>query len=93
MLVGAGIINPMYTGRSSRLVRKIVVILSGFYFYIAANNYKESWKYAYYVKFWDYYPPHVREYFRSKDSRHLLLFDVNNPPYKLYDETTKKALF
>jgi hypothetical protein len=93
MFIGAAVINPMYTGRSSRLIRKIVVGISGLYFFIMVHNYKESWKYNYYVKFWDYYPPHVREYLKSLDSRYLLLFDVHNSPYKLFDETSKKSLF
>ncbi len=93
MFIGAAVINPMYTGRSSRLVRKIVVALSGIYFFVITHNIKESWKYSYYVKFWDFYPPHVRDFLKSKDHRYLLLFDANKTPYKLFDETTKKALF
>jgi hypothetical protein len=93
MLVGAAVINPMYTGRSSRLLRKIVIGLSGFYFFVGTHSLYNSWKYNYMVKFWDHYPPHVREYLKSKDHRYLLLFDVNKSPYKLFDENTKKSLF
>ena len=93
MFIGAAVINPIYTGRSSRLLRKIVVGLSGIYFFVAAHNIYESWKYVYMVKFWDHYPPHVREFLKSRDHRFLLLFDVNNPQYKLFDETTKKSLY
>jgi hypothetical protein len=93
MFVGAAVINPIYTGRSSRLLRKIIIGISGFYSFIMAHNFLESWKYTYYVKFFDYYPPHVREFLKSKDHRYLLLFDIKNAPYKLFDETTKKSLF
>jgi hypothetical protein len=93
MFIGAAVINPIYTGRGSRLLRKIVVGISGIYFFVLVHNQKEALKYNYYVKFWDFYPPHVREYLKSKDHRYLLLFDVNNSPYKLFDETTKKSLY
>ena len=91
--IGAAVINPMYTGRSSKLLRKIVVGFSGVTCLVMARNVLGSWKYNYQVKFFDYYPPHVRDYLKTKDHRYLLLFDVKNSPYKLFDDVTKKSLF
>jgi len=83
----------MYTGRSSKLLRKIVILFSGFTSLVMARNVLGTWKYTYQVQFFDYYPPHVRDFLKTKDHRYLLLFDINNAPYKLYDEATKKSLY
>jgi len=93
MFIGAAVVNPIYTGRSSRIIRKIVVGFCGLYCFVLTHNVLDSWKYIYMVKFYDHYPPHVREFLKSKDHRYLMLFDLKNPPYKLFDETTKKALY
>lgn len=58
-----------------------------------SHNVLGTWKYNYQVKFFDHYPPHVREFLKTKDHRYLMLLDVNNPPYKLWDETTKKSVY
>ncbi len=92
MFIGAAVVNPIYTGRSSRLIRKVVVGVCGIYMFVVSHNVLDTWKHIYGVKFIDYYPPHVREYLKSKDHRYLLLFDVNNSPYKLFDEN-KKSLY
>lgn len=60
---------------------------------ILANNYFESWKYTYYLKFFDHYPPHVREFLKHHDHRYMLLFNLDKPDYKLFEETTKKSLY
>jgi hypothetical protein len=91
--MGAAVINPMYTGRSSKLLRKIIILFSGLTSLLMAHNVLGSWKYNYQVKFFDYYPPHVRDFLKTKDHRYLLLFDFKNSPYKLYDEATKKSLY
>ena len=93
LFFGAAVLNPIYVGRSSRLLRKFVPCVSSLVFYhFFLHNYN-SWKYIYYLKFWDYYPPHVKEYLKSKDHRHLLLTDIDSVPYKLFDELTKKSFY
>lgn len=90
---GAAVINPVYTGRGSRLLRRIVPVVFGVYFLACANNHMKNYKHLYMVKFNDYYPPHVREFLTHQDHRYLLLFDVEKPSYKLFDEQTKKSLY
>lgn len=93
MLFAAAVVNPIYIGRQSRLLRKIVCGLFGTCFVIGMYNYYSNVKYQYYIKFFDYYPPHVRKFLEAKDHRYLLLFNYKDAPYKLFDETTKKSLY
>jgi hypothetical protein len=93
VLFGAAVINPVYTGKTSRVVRKIVPLVCGYYFLKFTHNYTTNRKYFYTLKFYDHYPPHMRQYLQTKDHRYLLIFDPKNSPYKLLDEETKKSVY
>jgi hypothetical protein len=56
-------------------------------------NWLQNYRNGYLLKYYEYFPPHVRQFIQTKDHRYLLLFDVDNSPYKLHDEQTKKSLY
>jgi len=86
-------LNPLFVGRSSRLLRKLVPTFFAYITFAGFNSYYKNYKSIYTLKFYEHYPPHVRQYLQTKDHRYLLLFDMNNSPYKLWDSDTKKALY
>ena len=86
------VINPNMTSRNSYYLRKINAGLFGMvFFFFGAKKYGQQ-KEQLVLKMHDYLPLEVKRAVSSRDHRHLLLFNWEQPGRKLFDETTGKSL-
>ncbi len=91
-LFGIMVINPIYLGRGSRVLRKIVPIISAYFSYNCANNIFERTKTELFMKYYDHFPPHMRQFLHRWDHRLLLELDPDFKKYTVFDEN-KKSIF
>ena len=90
LIFGAGvtnfIINPLFLSRTSRVLRKLIVVLMCINLFQRKVTVINSLEESIFIENFDYFPNYFHNYLRTKDHRYLLeaKFDVND-----FDPVTK----
>jgi hypothetical protein len=70
--------NPLFTGKTSRTLRKLVPLLCGLVLYSYARLHYNKFAYLTHLEFYDDMPPEYRRFMETRDHRYLMIIEAKS---------------